>query len=257
MWCRLAGPFEYLAIIGGWILAITGGWIKDVKVVKVAELSPFQKCVKFDVSPVDYTFESLPFFRPAVFTIGPQVTNHQSLVRYANFFAFRVERSVHINDLVKGIIEGQTHILDASVTFQHILEGVSVEHILEEVFGKFFSKLQLELNQFGLVIFKAHLEYAGKTKMKGKVGAGQTKHNAVKINFETNGKMNVKVGVGQTKHDAVKTDFETKAKMMVKVGVGQTKHNAVKTDLVNKIMATGIRKVEIKETTTRVVKIFR
>ncbi|XP_048129460.1 uncharacterized protein LOC125313682 [Rhodamnia argentea] len=89
--------------------------------------------------------------------------------------------------------------------------------------------------------------YAGKTKMKGKVGAGQTKHNAVKTDLETKAKMKGKVGAGRSKHDAVKTDLETKAKM-----------KAAKTDLETEITARGTRKAEIKEmAATRAAKVFK
>ncbi|KAI3442496.1 uncharacterized protein J3R85_000677 [Psidium guajava] len=92
--------------------------------------------------------------------------------------------------------------------------------------------------------------YAAKTKakMKSKVGAGQTKHNAVKTDLETKAKakMRGKVGAGMSEHNAVKTHLENQAKM-----------KAAKTDLQTKNNATGPRKVEMKETTARAAKIFK
>ena len=67
---KTTGPSEYLAI--------TGWGIPDIKLAKKEWIFPGQKCTKFDVSPVNYTFEvqamsaeKLPFILPAVFTIGP------------------------------------------------------------------------------------------------------------------------------------------------------------------------------------------
>ncbi|XP_056167955.1 flotillin-like protein 1 [Syzygium oleosum] len=252
MW-RVAGPSEYLAI--------TGGSIKDVKLAKKAWIWPTQKCVKFHVSPVNYTFEVLPFFFSVVFTIGPCVTDHESLLLYAKLIASHIKPSVHVNNLIQHLIKGQ--MLTASMTTEKVLEKV-------------LEKLQLKLKQFGLVIYKVNRLDASQTKMKGKVGAGQTKEKAVKFDLETKDKMKGKVGAGQTqkkavrfdlemkgkvgagqtKEKAVKFDLETKDKMMKgKVGAGQTKQNAAKTDLETKIIATERLKMEIKVTWT--VKIFK
>ncbi|KAL3736860.1 hypothetical protein ACJRO7_025744 [Eucalyptus globulus] len=151
MW-RVAGPSEYLAI--------TGGFIKDVKLAKKAWIWPTQKCVKFHVSPVNYTFkvrdaytEKLPFFIHAVFTIGPRVTDHKSLLLYAKLFASHGKPSVREEYVVQNIIHGQTCVLAASKTMEHI-------------FKEILEKLELKLNQFGLVIYKANLEEAAKAKIK-------------------------------------------------------------------------------------------
>ncbi|KAL3736861.1 hypothetical protein ACJRO7_025745 [Eucalyptus globulus] len=150
MW-RVAGPSEYLAI--------TGGSIKDVKLAKKAWIWPTQKCVEFCISPVNYAFEmqamsadKVPFFIHAVFTIGPRITDHESLLLYAKLFASHVKPSCHVKDLVQRLIKGQTCVIAPSMT---------TEYISNEV----LKKTQLELNQFGLVIYNVNLVDA-KAKMK-------------------------------------------------------------------------------------------
>ncbi|CAN1335195.1 Flotillin-like protein 3 [Linum perenne] len=79
---RLAKASEYLAI--------TGIEISDIKLAKKSWILPGQSCTRFDISPVNYTFEvqamsaqKLPFILPAVFTIGHRYDDQDSLLRYA------------------------------------------------------------------------------------------------------------------------------------------------------------------------------
>ncbi|CAI0399061.1 unnamed protein product [Linum tenue] len=80
---RVAKASEYLAI--------TGVGIKDIKLAKKSWIFPGQSCTKFDISPVNYTFEvqamsakKLPFILPAVFTIGPRYDDDDdALLKYA------------------------------------------------------------------------------------------------------------------------------------------------------------------------------
>lgn len=48
---------------------------------------------------------------PAVFTIGPRVINHASLILYAKLVSFHDSHSDHVNDLVMGVIEEETRVL--------------------------------------------------------------------------------------------------------------------------------------------------
>ncbi|KAL3736863.1 hypothetical protein ACJRO7_025747 [Eucalyptus globulus] len=158
MW-RVAGPSEYLAI--------TGGFIKDVKLAKKAWIWPTQKCVTFHVSPVNYTFkvrdvctEKLPFFIHAVFTIGPRVTDHKSLLLCAKLFASHVKPSVRVETflviLPRGVRRPEYH------PRPDLRPCRTMEHIFKEI----LEKLELKLNQFGLVIYKTNLEDAAKAKIK-------------------------------------------------------------------------------------------
>ncbi|KAJ4773387.1 Flotillin-like protein 1 [Rhynchospora pubera] len=207
---RVAGASEYLAI--------TGFRIKDIKLVKKAWILPGQVCSRFDISPVNYTFEvqamsseKLPFILPAVFTIGPRTEDMEALMKYAKLISPHDKLSNHVKDLVQGVIEGETRVLAASMTMEGIFKGA------KEFKQAVFESVQLELNQFGLIIYNANVkqlvdvrgsEYfsflgqktqqeaanqakvdVAEAKMKGEIGAkvreGETKQNAAKVDAET------------------------------------------------------------------------
>ncbi|GJY88819.1 flotillin-like protein [Tanacetum coccineum] len=150
-WWRVATASEYLVI--------TGAWIADVKIAKKAWILPGQFSGKFDISPVNYTFEvqamsaeKLPFILPAVFTIGPQAEDRASLYKYAKLTTCKEKDESHMQELVKGIIEGETRVLAASMTMEEIFRGT------KEFKKEVFDKVQLELNQFGLKIYNANVK---------------------------------------------------------------------------------------------------
>jgi len=75
-------------------LVITGAWIKDIKLAKKAWILPGQSYSVFDLLQVNYTFEvqamsaeKLPFVLLVVFTIGPRVDDHESLLKYAKLIS--------------------------------------------------------------------------------------------------------------------------------------------------------------------------
>ncbi|CAI9097429.1 OLC1v1033857C1 [Oldenlandia corymbosa var. corymbosa] len=199
-------------------LAITGAGINDIKITKKAVVWPFQRCRVIDATPVNYTFEvnamsaeKLPFLLPAVFTIGPRVDDHDSLIKFAKLLSEHRSDSHNVRELVQGIIEGETRVLAASMTMEEVFKGT--KDFKKEVFGK----VQLELDQFGLAIYNANIKqlvdvpgheyfsYLGQktqmeaanqakidvseAKMKGEIGAkerqGLTAQNAAKIDAET------------------------------------------------------------------------
>ncbi|RHN70602.1 putative Band 7 domain, Flotillin family [Medicago truncatula] len=119
---RVAKASEYLVI--------TGILIKDIKLAKKAWIIPGQSCSVLDLSPVNYTFEvqamsaeKLPFVLPAVFTIGPRVDDQESLLKYAKLISPHDRLSNHVNELVQGIIEGETRVLAASMTMEEVFRG--------------------------------------------------------------------------------------------------------------------------------------
>ena len=98
------------------------------------------------------TIEKLQFALPAVFTIGPD-DEPDSLKNYAKILTGKrdahqsgatVTGRSHVQDIVKGIIEGET---------RSIVSGMTMEEIFKErqVFkNKVIENVQSELNQFGL-----------------------------------------------------------------------------------------------------------
>ncbi|CAK9312812.1 unnamed protein product [Citrullus colocynthis] len=230
---RVASASEYLAI--------TGVGIDDIKLAKKAWVLPGQSCTIFDISPVNYTFEvqamsaeKLPFILPAVFTIGPRSDDIESLLKYAKLISPHDKLSNHVKELVQGVIEGETRVLAASMTMEEIFKGT--KEFKQEVFGK----VQLELDQFGLLIYNANVKqlvdvrgheyfsYLGQktqqeaanqakvdvaeARMKGEIGAksreGQTLQNAAKIDAET--KIISTQRQGQGKKEEIKVRAEVK-----------------------------------------------
>lgn len=139
-------------------LVVTGGGISDIKICKKAWVFAWQRHSRISISPFDFeitlqamTIEKLQFSLPAVFTIGPD-DHIEALVKYAKILtgkgATRHEATTtgrnHVQDIVKGIIEGETRV---------IVSGMTMEEIFKErqVFKtKVIENVQSELNQFGL-----------------------------------------------------------------------------------------------------------
>lgn len=221
-------------------LAITGVGINDIKIAKKAWIFPGQKCTRFDVSPVNYTFEvqamsaeKLPFVLPAVFTIGPRVDDFHSLLRYAKLLAAHDKRSNHVNELVQGVIEGETRVLAASMTMEEIFRGT--KEFKQEV----FEKVQLELNQFGLLIYNANVKqlvdvpgheyfsYLGqKTQMEA---ANQAKVDVSEAKMK--GEIGAKLREGQTLQNAAKIDAETRIISTQRTGEGKKEEVKVRTEV--------------------------
>ncbi|KAI0843542.1 hypothetical protein F5Y06DRAFT_6175 [Hypoxylon sp. FL0890] len=180
---RIAAPDEYLAI--------TGMNIKNVLITKAAWVLPFQRCTRFSVQPHDYamnlqamTKEKLQFLLPVVFTIGPDVNNRganskgpkpntnsqggqpvhehthdedrgDSLMKYAMLLAESTAQkkgSQYLENIVKGIIEGETRVLVSSMTMEEIFTE------REEFKRRIFRNIQGELDQFGLKIYNANVK---------------------------------------------------------------------------------------------------
>ncbi|XP_015885799.2 flotillin-like protein 4 [Ziziphus jujuba] len=229
---KVASASEYLVI--------TGIGIKDIKLAKKAWIFPGQSCTVFDLSPVNYTFEvqamsaeKLPFVLPAVFTIGPRVDDEPSLQKYAKLISPHDKLSNHVKDLVQGIIEGETRVLAASMTMEEIFRGT--KEFKQEV----FEKVQLELNQFGLLIYNANVKqlvdvpgheyfsYLGqKTQMEA---ANQAKVDVAEARMK--GEIGSKLRDGQTLQNAAKIDAETKIISTQRQGEGKKEEIRVKTEV--------------------------
>ncbi|XP_021739207.1 flotillin-like protein 3 [Chenopodium quinoa] len=221
-------------------LVVTGVGITDIKLAKKAWILPGQSCTKFDISPVNYTFEvqamsseKLPFILPAVFTIGPRVDDDDSLIKYAKLIAPHDKRSHHVEELVQGVIEGETRVLVASMTMEEVFSGA--KKFKEEV----FEKVQLELNQFGLLIYNANIKqlvdipgheyfsYLGqKTQMEA---ANQAKIDVAEARKK--GEIGSKLRDGETLQNASKIDAETKIISVQRSGGAKKEEIKVKAEV--------------------------
>ncbi|CAN4116550.1 unnamed protein product [Withania somnifera] len=179
MWYHVAKPSEFLVI--------TGRGIDELKIEKKALVWPFQKCTRIDVSPVNYTFEvnamsaeNLSFLLAAVFTIGLQADDHDSLVRYARLLSPHQRNSHDVMELVQGIIEGEMRILAASMSMEDVFKVT--KDFKRHVFGKVLQLVDVRGHEYFLYLGqRVQMEAANKAKvdvaeakMKGNVGAKQS-----------------------------------------------------------------------------------
>ena len=150
-------------------LVVTGGGVEDVKIVKKAFIYPWQRWSLISISPFDFeitlqamTIEKLQLLLPAVFTIGPD-DRPDALRKYAKILTEKKPNAPkvpipsksgygHVQDIVKGIIEGETRVIVSGMTMEEIFKERQVfkNHVIENV--------QTELNQFGLKIYNANVK---------------------------------------------------------------------------------------------------
>ena len=155
-----------------------------------------------------------------MFTIGPD-DSHDSLMKYAKILTGRTDKGStrqammtgrdHVQEIVKGIIEGETRVIVSQMTMEEIFKERQVfkTHVIESV--------QSELDQFGLRIYNANVkelqdapgsEYFKVLSRKAHEGAS----NQAKIDV-ANARMLGSIGesekVGKTKQEISKIDAET------------------------------------------------
>ena len=129
---------------------------------------PFQRFTKISITPFDFsmtlqamTSEKLKFSLPAVFTIGPH-DDPESLTKYAVLLTGNSEGYVakgtvstgrdHVQDIVKGIIEGETRSIVSTMTMEEIFDK-------RQIFkDKVIKCVQSELDQFGLKVYNANVK---------------------------------------------------------------------------------------------------
>ncbi|KIW21688.1 uncharacterized protein PV07_12879, partial [Cladophialophora immunda] len=166
MWYHISNANEYLVV--------TGAGVDDVRIVKKAFVYPWQRVARISVSPFDFslnmqamTIEKLQFALPAVFTIGPD-NKPEALKKYALLLSGNPDGTPsagkkpgqaivptqrgHVQDIVKGIIEGETRVIVSSMTMEEIFKERQVfkQKVIENV--------QNELDQFGLRIYNANVK---------------------------------------------------------------------------------------------------
>ncbi|KEF63326.1 flotillin [Exophiala aquamarina CBS 119918] len=167
MWYHISDASEYLVV--------TGAGVEDVRIVKKAFVYPWQRVARISVSPFDFslnlqamTIEKLQFALPAVFTIGPD-NKPEALKKYALLLSGNPDGTPgnstrkagevivptqrgHVQDIVKGIIEGETRVIVSSMTMEEIFKERQVfkQKVIENV--------QKELDQFGLCIYNANVK---------------------------------------------------------------------------------------------------
>ncbi|TPX43090.1 hypothetical protein SeMB42_g04869 [Synchytrium endobioticum] len=141
----------------------TGMGIDDIYLCKKCWVLPFQRVTVFDIAPVNYTLslqamsaEKLEFTLPAVFTIGPKDEDVVALKKYGRLLSGSFDKSTHesrhVEELVRGVIEGETRVIAASLTMEEIFQQRKLfkDQVIKNV--------QAELDQFGLFIYNANVK---------------------------------------------------------------------------------------------------
>ncbi|KAK2059674.1 SPFH domain/Band 7 family protein [Colletotrichum caudatum] len=187
---RIAAPDEYLAITGMSVKTVKitkAAWVWPFQRCMRFSVQPHDYAMNLQAM----TKEKLQFLLPVVFTVGPDVNQrganatHQSthagpsrhdddddddghissnrredrgdsLMKYAMLLADSGEKKggtmLHLENIVKGIIEGEVRVLVSSMTMEEIFTE-------REVFKRrIFKNIQSELDQFGLKIYNANVK---------------------------------------------------------------------------------------------------
>ncbi|KAK8134222.1 hypothetical protein PG984_006234 [Apiospora sp. TS-2023a] len=182
---RIAAPDEYLAITGMGIsnlLISKAAWVWPFQRCRRFSVQPHDYAMNLQAM----TKEKLQFLLPVVFTIGPDVNSRganakghkkatppadsrdghnpihdedkgDALMKYAMLLSEaesdKKSKEAHgLDQIVKGIIEGETRVLVSSMTMEEIFTE------REEFKRRIFRNIQVELDQFGLKIYNANVK---------------------------------------------------------------------------------------------------
>jgi len=292
MWYHISNANEYLVV--------TGANIDDVRIVKKAFVYPWQRVARISVSPFDFslnlqamTIEKLQFALPAVFTIGPD-NKPDALKKYALLLSGNpdgtstnsskpgtaivpTQRS-HVQDIVKGIIEGETRVIVSSMTMEEIFKERQVfkQKVIENV--------QKELDRFGLCIYNANVkelqdtpgsEYfaflsrkahegasnqaridVAEARMRGEIGEagkrGHTKQEISKIEAET-AVLETKRKADKAQADAELTNRQTELEMGIRMAqikaqrAAESRDAELQRDVETKKAATELERLRAKD----------
>ncbi|KAK5992011.1 Flotillin-like protein 2 [Cladobotryum mycophilum] len=186
---RISAPDEYLAITGMGIRTVKitkAAWVWPFQRCTRFSVQPHDYAMDLQAM----TKEKLQFSLPVVFTVGPDINqrgannryhphpteaesshdidHHEeevaredkgdALVKYAMLLAHsdtsdgKANQRVHVENIVKGIIEGETRVLVSGMTMEEIFTE-------REVFKRrIFRNIQSELQQFGLKIYNSNVK---------------------------------------------------------------------------------------------------
>lgn len=193
-------------------LVMTGLGIKDIKITKKGFQWPFQTYKYLNMRPNNYTFhlnamsnEKMEFILPGVFTIGPK-DEIASLENYSRYLLEdRDPNDPHsLDELVRGIIEGETRSLSAQMTIEDIFKDrvVFKETIIDNV--------QKELDQFGLKIFNANIK-----ELEDAKGSEYFQFMRQKTRSEAEGKAIIDTSEARKKADIGKKEREIISRMEI------------------------------------------
>lgn len=186
-------------------LVRTGLGIKDLQISKKFIVWPFQNIQTIDMTPISFKFsinamskEKMEFNFPAVFTIGPK-NDLESLSKFSRYLLGQDQKS--INNLITGIIEGETRAVSANLSIEDVFTGRNTfkNEVVENV------KQQLE--QYGLDIYNANIE-----ELKDSESSNYFKSLSQKIKAEAENKAKVDVSEQNKKGDIGQKEREAETR---------------------------------------------
>lgn len=183
-------------------LVRTGLGVNDIQISKKFIHWPFQNIQTINMTPTSFKFsvnamskEKMEFNFPAVFTIGPK-NDLESLTRYSRFLLEQEVESV--DNLIRGIIEGETRAVSANLSIEDVFTGRSVFK------NDVVNNVKLQLEQYGLEIYNANIE-----ELKDSESSNYFKSLSQKIKAEAENKAKVDVAeqnkkgnIGQKEREA-------------------------------------------------------
>lgn len=191
-------------------LVRTGLGVPDIQIGKKFVKWPFQNIDYVNMAPNSYKFsvnamskEKLEFNFPAVFTIGPK-NNPESLTMFSRYLLNQDDNQV--NHLIRGVIEGETRSLSASLNIEDIFTGRT------EFKKDIVDNVQKQLDQYGLEIYNANIE-----ELKDSDTSNYFKSLSQKIKSEAENKAKVDVAEQNKRGDigAKEREGETRQKMSI------------------------------------------
>ena len=191
-------------------LVRTGLGVTDMQIGKKFLQWPFQNIDYINMAPNSYKFsvnamskEKLEFTFPAVFTIGPK-NNSESLTNYSRYLLN--QEDYQINGLIRGVIEGETRSLSASLLIEDIFSGRT------EFKKDIVDNVQKQLDQYGLEIYNANIE-----ELKDSDTSNYFKSLSQKIKSEAENKAKVDVAEQNKRGDvgAKEREGETRQKTSI------------------------------------------
>ncbi|KAL1922686.1 uncharacterized protein VTP21DRAFT_10225 [Calcarisporiella thermophila] len=210
-WYRIANANEFLVV--------TGAGIKDIKLQRKGLIWPWQHSQSVSLVPLNYTLdlnvmsiEKLEFLLPGSFTVGPK-DDLESVERYARLLTNTPKGESHVQELVRGVIEGEARVLAASMTIEEIFRDRRSfkENIVRSI--------QSELDQFGLFIYNANIKQLMDTSgseyfkyLRQKTHEGAISQARVDVSeARKRGEIGEKQRIAQTRQETSKIEADTVA----------------------------------------------
>lgn len=244
----LFANFRYKVSNPNQYLVRTGLGIKDMVISTTGFQWPFQNYAFINMIPKNYSFnldamssQKMEFVLPGVFTIGPK-DDPESLKKYCRYLLENNHdhESKNVDDLVKGIIEGETRVLAAQMTIEEIFRDRAVFK------STIIKNVQEELDQFGLQIFNANIK-----ELQDTAGSEYFQYLRQKTRSEAEGQARIDMAEAKKNADIGEKERQAETRKQVAEFEAQAveKENETKKRIVGSNALLDIEKADAKRRT--------